>query len=172
MDDHQNTTYKLARFFNVIFNPKMYRWLLFVNLIFIPAIIFFEESNIVRIAVLVSLNSIMILDMLFHSPKALSSSHGGVEFEEYVRMKPRTSKFVITHGRFWWLKVRCSVLNITNIDFHQNFIEKIFDVGHISFSGKALFTAKRDLDRIEEKDAFTIYGIKHFSRFRSEFLQN
>jgi hypothetical protein len=92
-----------------------------------------------------------------------------IEFIQYVALSPKTSRFAMTKGRFIWRKVSYSVSSIHDIVFHQNFIEKFFNIGHISFKGKALFTAKKDLDRITEKNMFTLYGIRNFSEFKLKF---
>ena len=67
------------------------------------------------------------------------------------------------------VKISCTVTDLYEVEYHQSFIEKIFNVGHISFKGNARYTAKIDLDRIKEKRIFKIYGIVHFSRFKEEF---
>ena len=166
-----HATYKLNRFFNIIFNPVM-------NIQLIVSIIFLVIWGILRdrndisatVAGVLLLVTIMVLDMFFHSPKYLIFEDQKICFDEYVRMKPVTSHFVITRGIFYWLKVSYSVSNARNIKFDQSFIEKIFDIGHISFEGDASFTAKKDMDRIKKEDKFTIYGIRHFSSFKTQIF--
>ena len=160
-------TYKLNRVFNIVFNPDMYINLIILNLLLVLWIIFLNNDSVFVIsACVLTLETIMILDMFFHSPKHLVLEDQKICFDEYIRMKPIKSPFVMTKGRFYWLKVSYSVSNARNVKFKQSFIEKIFDIGRISFEGDATFTAKKDMDRIKQKDKFIIYGIKHFSACR------
>ena len=127
-----------------------------------------KQSVCVYIASIAFGNIIAATTMVFHCPKTIVISKEMVKFEDYINMRPEH-----IHGNgFWWLKVSYSVSEIKEIQFHQNVIEKTFNVGHISFSGKATFTAKRDIDRIKEKDTFIIYGIKNFSDFMLNFPNN
>ena len=164
----------ISRFFNALTDPKKYWWLILINV----ALAFFEicnhigpnDSVYVRISVIACVEIIALSDMILHSPKAFSLSCGALFFDEYDRIRPQKSAFVISLGKFWWLKISYTVTEIKNVEFHQNAFEKLFNVGRISFCGKATYTAKRDTDSIKEKYAFTIYGISNFSIFKSKFL--
>lgn len=163
-------TYKLCRFFN-IFNPKVYKWLVTVTVAYTVmfAIVYFSNrSAIITVAIAETVSIVIFcINLLLHCPKALSVCDGNIEFIDYVNMRPR---YLRTRG-FWWLKVSYSVSDVRNLQFHQNFIEKHFDMGHISFSGRVQISAKRDVDRIKERDVYVIYGIRNFSLFALD-LQN
>ena len=167
-NDSQNckTTVKLNRFFN-IFNPKVYKITLFTIAIFIVFGIYLictgKQSFAVYAVSAIILVMMNVLSIELHCPKKLLIGKDTIEFEDYHNVRPRNRHI---RSGFWWLKVSYSVSDIKDIEFHQSFIEKIFDVGHISFSGKATFFAKRDIDRIKEQDTFVIYGIKNFSHFK------
>ena len=163
------TVYRLNRIFN-IFNEKVYMYLILTNIfILIAGISFnsFDKSSIAEfISIFVIINAITIISLVFHCPDSFTVIGKSLEFDDYISLRPE-----FRYGKgFWWLKVSYSVTEIKNVEFHQNVIEKIFDVGHISFSGKATFSAKRDLERIPDKNDFVIYGIKHFSQFKTSFL--
>ncbi len=165
--ENYKTTVKLNRFFN-IFNPKVYKITLFTIAIFLVFGIYLictgKSSFAVYAVSSIILVTINALSIGLHCPKKLFIGKDTIEFEDYRSVRPR---YMRVKKGFWWLKVGYSVSNIKDIEFHQNFIEKIFDVGHISFSGKATFFAKRDVDRIKEQDTFVIYGIKNFSHLKN-----
>ena len=171
MYSERSITFRLNRFFN-IFNPKVYKFLIVLNGILLVWGIYLISANkqsvCVYIASIAFGNIIAATTMVFHCPKTIVISKEMVKFEDYINMRPEH----IHRNGFWWLKVSYSVSEIKEIQFHQNVIEKTFNVGHISFSGKATFTAKRDIDRIKEKDTFIIYGIKNFSDFMLNFPNN
>ena len=169
MYDTESVTVRLNRFFN-LFNPSVYKWWILTHgivLLWGIYLICSERSVTKMIIIVVLLNAITLPNMLLHCPKTLTLSENNVAFEDYINMKPRYRRV----SGFCWLKVSYSVSEIKDVEFHQNAIEKIFDVGHIHFSGKATFTAKRDVDRIKEKDMFVIYGIKDFFSFSNQFLR-
>ena len=170
MSHNEPNTYKQSRLFSLISNPTMWWVFLFTNVILLIGGAFLsKDSLVVRICVWVTLNGIMVSDMIRHSPKSFSGNRSCINFDEYRRMRIKKSTFHMTHGRFRWLKINWSVSNVRNIEFHQNFFEKIFDIGHVSFSGDATFYAKRDLEKIKEQNVFSLYGIKNFSKFKLDF---
>lgn len=170
MNEHLSKTYRLKRLFNLC-NPKEYGRLLLLNVVIIVFQFFFAKESIpVGVSILVLVNVLSVMGTIRYSPKMLSFHRDGIEFDQYVRLKPNHSGFFVTRGVWWWRKVHYTVSDVNHIDFRQSFIEKIFDVGHISFRGKATWIAKKDLDRIKEKDTFTLYGIPHFTLFRAEHL--
>lgn len=169
MSDYQRTDYRLNRLSNLFSNPERYRFFLFINSVLIISFFFTNDFIGVSICCLASVNCIVVPDLILHSAKTFSFHSNSIEFDEYVRMSLKKSKYVMTKGAFRWLKISYSVSNVHSIEFHQNPIEKIFDIGHISFQGDAVFSAKRDIDRIKEKDLFTIYGIRNFAEFKLNF---
>ena len=167
--ENTGITYKLNRFFNVIFNPTMNKWLILANIVMIIWNILSNKGSIVvDIACILIVNGMMILDMLFHSPKKIISNGEVIEFAGYI-IKRKKFRFGIKKGEIIWNKVSYSVLDIKEIQFHQNFIEKMFDIGHISFCGRAVWMAISGDDGIKKKDRFEIYGIKRFSDFKARF---
>lgn len=169
MHNETSAKVKLNRFFN-IFNPKVYNILILLNIMFLiwGIYLFFtgKQSVSIYIASAVTANIIMAAIMVYHCPKVLVIGNDTLKFDDYFNIHP---KHIRVEG-FCWLKVSYSVTELKDIQFHQNVVEKFFNVGRISFTGKATFTSKRDLDRIKEKDTFVIYGIKNFSDFKLNFL--
>lgn len=175
MTDRQKT-YKLNCFFNIILNPQKYVILLISNALLILGLISSITNNNdtvpVSLSTFVFANIILYIILLYHTPKVIKTIGNTVELYEYITLRPQNRTFIKVRGRFWWLRVNYSVSEIKNVNFHQSFFEKAFDVGRVTFNGEAVFDAKRDMDLIPHKHSFTIYGVKHFSRFKSEFLQN
>jgi len=172
MSEKQVKTYRLNRLFNLC-DPREYGWLIFINFVLIILEFFFAKESIpVIVSTLVFVNVLFVVGMITHSPKMLSFHGEEIEFDQYVCLKPNHSGFFTSRGIVWWRKVHYTVPDVKQMELRQNFIERIFDVGHVSFKGKARWTAKKDLDRIKEKDTFTIYGIPHFSLFRAEMSRN
>ena len=171
----QSESKKLAvnRFYN-LFNPCAFRSIIIYNAVLLIALGYQHlasgDSVWVWLFTTVIVNAILIPDILLHFPKCIVINEDKLAFDDYVSMPPRFGR---RKGLFW-VKVSYSVSEIENVEFHQSKIEKRFGVGHLSFSGKAVFTAKRDVDRIKEKNSFVIYGIKEsdFSQIEHLFKQN
>ena len=168
--DKKELKIRLKRKYNV-FNSKVYKVLLGINAIILFFILFLAFTDASELEVIIPTtilaNIIMAVYMVCHCPKELVICDGRMEFDDHVSSPPELT-FLRVRG-FWWVKVSYSVSEITRIEFCQNKIEKRFDTGHISFSGKATFSAKRNLHRVRERDAFVIYGIGNFSDFQKEF---
>ncbi len=173
MED-KSIVYRINRFFYAIFNPKVNMWIVCLNVMLIFWFIIFgdRDSVVEDIISLLFVDVLIMLYFIFHTPKTVKTNGRDIEFYEYIHMAPKTITFVTTKNRFFWLKVNYSVSNIGDVKFHQSFIEKIFDVGRISFAGTPVITAERDVDRIEKNDRYIIYGIKHFSNVKSQFSYN
>lgn len=168
--ENEARIFKLNRFFN-IFNPQVYKFLALITVI-IAIFVFISIANgdsaAVYISTCLTVIAIAGTDRCLHNPKKLRIDNDSVEFDDYVNLRPR---HVNIRG-MWYLKVSYRVTDIRNVEFHQNALEKFFDVGHISFSGNATFTAKRDLDRITAPPKFVIYGIRNFSLTKSKMFKN
>ena len=169
MEENEVVKIKLRRIFNV-FHSRVYLWMLMYASIFAVYMIVSIRNDIndplISLGVALFCISLAMQDVVLHCPKYLLIFEKRVEFEDYINMRPKNRM-----GKgFWWLKVHYSVSEIHDVEFHQNAIERLFNVGHISFSGKAIVTAKRDVDRIPEKDRFVIYGICNFYDFQRDFL--
>ncbi len=159
--------YKLHRLWN-IFNPPVHKDLF----ILIPLIIAFALLHVVEKAyspyvyISAGIAALILAEwrILRHCPKSLTFCGQDFLFTNNVYLPPRIP-FGHIHG-IGWLKVQYRISDIQNLTFQQNELEKLFDVGHIVFSGKVSFEAKRDMDRIKVPDEFRIYGIKHFTEFK------
>lgn len=162
-------TFRLNRIFN-IFNPYVYRYAIITAAIsltlFIIGIINKEEYVSFLFFPFIAVIIFLIAVEIYHRPLKISIYNGFVDFDDHI--------FLRLDGRngFWWVKVRYSVSDICDMEFHQNFIEKMFDVGHIYFKGKATLISNIDNDKIEEKNVFTLYGIKDFGEFKHCFEKN
>lgn len=63
-------------------------------------------------------------------------------------------------------KVKYTVTDIENLKFEQNKIEKLFNCGHFSFEGNAVY--ETDSDCVVPKTSFTFYGLTHFKQTKKE----
>ena len=109
---------------------------------------------------------LMTLILISYCPAKITVSKKSIEFEDYVRIKPRCS-----HSKgFHFQKVHYTVSEPYNIVCRQTPIEKLLNIGHISFSGNTRFTASKHLEEIESPKIFRIYGIPNFSSFKENFL--
>jgi hypothetical protein len=167
MNDISNTTYKLNRLFN-IFAPYEYTPLLLGNILFVAVSIsslFYKKAPLPAvISTFVAANIIFIIKLLLNNPRKIQIDGNSMAFNDFIRIRSMYSK----HGRS--IKVSYSVSDINELEFHQNAVEKMFDVGHITFKGTATFTSKqRYMDRIPDKNSFSIYGIRDFALFKSEY---
>ncbi len=160
---------KLFRIFNV-FNPEVYKLFLSMCAFFLVpvSLLIFLSSN-VEYSDFFGL-AIPVIWVLFyeiiHCAKYLEANEGCFTFSEYVVVKYRYLGFIRPKYRRR-VKVEFRVDNVKIVGFSQNFIEKAFDVGRISFEGKTTFYADRYPDLIVPPERFTIYGIKDFDRFKS-----
>ena len=109
---------------------------------------------------------LMTVILVSHCPAKITVSQKFIEFEDYVHIKPRSAH---SNG-FHFQKVCYTVSNPYNIEYHQNRIEKLWNIGHISFSGSTRFTASKHLEEIEAPKVFRIYGIPNFSSFKENSL--
>ena len=64
------------------------------------------------------------------------------------------------------VKVRYTVTALRDVNFSQNFFEKLFDTGTFTFTGHTEFEAKKHVDKIEPQKIHTITGIRQFSKMR------
>jgi len=82
--------------------------------------------------------------------------------------------FLRHHQRY--IDVGYSISNIKDIVYKQNFIEKLFDIGHIHFKGEVKFMAisnrEYEKEQIRENVWFRkyhrIYGITNFSKLKED----
>lgn len=171
--NEERKEFRLNRFFN-IFNPKVYITLIILDAVLLISGIYqylTKDFSLISYIESAALGNVVVI--VIHSllcPKKVLISKDTIEFDDYQYIEPHNG--VIRTRGLGWLKISYCVSQIKDIALHQNFIEKLFNVGRISFSGKARFTAKRDLEKVREKDRFVIYGIRRFSEFKRNFSDN
>lgn len=153
-----------------IFHPKVYSpFLLLLSVIVLNGLVLFLKGKLeLPVYPLAGATVLVLLTLILSSycPQKITVSKTAVEFDDYVHIKPRSA-----HSKgFHFQKVHFTVSNPYNIVYRQNPIEKLLNIGHISFSGNTRFTANKHLEEIEAPKVFRIYGIPNFSSFRKNFL--
>lgn len=158
-------TYGINRLFYTFSSLDRCLWLLLINAVLLIWAVIFREQNPLPVTVGCSilLNVLMLLSLFIHSPALLSTNGRFAVFDEYVYLLWKLG--TLSRGIYFWCKVGYSVTDLYDIEFRQSFIEKMLDIGRISFRGRVTREAKH-LDKIKEKDRFTIGGIRHFSSFK------
>ena len=156
-------TYGINRLFYTFSSLDRCLWLLLINTVLLIWTVVSHCPQPVAIGVFLLLNVLMLLSLFIHAPALLSTNGRFAVFDEYVYLLWNLG--TLSRGIYFWCKVGYSVTDLYDIEFRQSFIEKIFDIGRISFRGRVTREAKH-LDRIKEKDRFTIGGIRHFSSFK------
>ncbi len=148
---------KLFRIFNLLRPQFLF---LFVVAIILTAIF----SSIDKFNIVITIFIVFFLAMFIY-PKTLEINENVYIYSERV-LKPRPKISFVRKTRSF-VKVHFNVTEIQNLEFHQNFIEKLFDVGHISFQGKTNFEIdKNDLENEElVNNNHLIYGIPNFKEF-------
>lgn len=158
------------RLFNFL-NPKFYRMLLLLLAFFVIGGLCMlpskEDPWFVYPLSAATVTLIYCIIRFLHFPKDVTLEAGKLRFCDYVDVSHRWGG----KRRFHWVKVEYTVWDIHDLAFHQTAIERRFDVGHISFSGRCEFRAARDIELIEAPEKFAIYGIRDFSAFEYELLQ-
>ena len=154
-------TIKLRQIFNV-FNPKLTvhfgAVLLGVSLLIIGVF----KLPAILLSILLGILGIYIVAA--QSPKEIEIYDEYLKFSDYLHIRPGS----YAKTGFWWLRVDYTVREVEIIRFEQNVIEKRFDMWHVTFSGNAIFNAKRSLAKIPEKNVFTIYGVKDIDGFKNK----
>ena len=153
-----------------IFHPRVYSpFLLLLSVIVLNGIaLFLKEKFEFPVYPLAGATVLFLMTLILiaYCPAKITVSQKSIEFEDYVHIKPRSA-----HSKgFHFQKVCYTVSNLYGIEYHQNAIEKLLDIGHISFSGNARFTASKHLEEIEAPKVFRIYGIPNFSSFKENIL--
>ena len=161
------TKIKLNRFFN-IFNPRVYNKVLVAALLLTIFEIVYVKNHKSFVASFLGVCFVIvafIFSECLHCEKHLVIGKKCLKFDNLLHIRPG---LVRGYGLFW-LKVSYCVTDICNISFKQNAFEKFFNTGRLTFSGKATFEAKRDMDKIKLPETFYICGIKNFSEFKETF---
>ena len=91
-----------------------------------------------------------------------------------LKLEQDVIRFTYTHyvrrfRRSVPVRVDYTVMNIRDLKFEQNSIEKLFNAGHISFTGR-VFENSDSLysDDINPKTSFTFYGLTDFKNTKKE----
>lgn len=95
----------------------------------------------------------------FDYPKYLFVDYDQISYTEKLHIPLRHSTVFKT------VKVTYCVTNVTSLELRQNWFERLFNTGHICFSGNTTFTAKKLMDRIYKRERHWVYGIDHFNEF-------
>lgn len=95
----------------------------------------------------------------FDYPKYLFVDYDQISYTEKVHIQLRHSTV------FGNVKVTYCVTDITFLQLRQNWFERLFNTGHICFSGNTTFTAKKLMDRIYKRERHWVYGIYDFNDF-------
>ncbi len=157
---------RLARIFN-IFNPKVYKKLFWILLFFVTIIVFDAldpklgvEDFIAALLMVI----IVLVCAVMRCPKYIEASNGCFAFTDTETVVFEGWKF--TRNRRRTVTVKYRVSEIRDFEFSQNAVEKMFNVGHISFRGYVNFEANRYDELVKPPEKFVIYGIKNFDRFK------
>lgn len=158
-------------FFN-IFNPKVYTLGLIVFVFFaamsVCTIGYSIGIFITDIIVLILLTIIIAFIGVSHSPHNVEIHPNRIDFNDYAYYIPNGLSFGTKRKIF--VKIHCSVFNAEQFELKQNSIEKRFDIGHITFSGKLIVSCEEEFKLRNKGSNFSIYGIKNFSKFKEIFF--
>ena len=108
---------------------------------------------------------IFILVVLIHAPKKLRIKSNEIIYDQVLYVHPDFSFVKGVH----YLRVTYITENAKNIAFEQNFFEKLFNTGHITFEGYAVIRAKRDVHKIRARYNHSVYGIRKFDEVKKKF---
>lgn len=120
-----------------------------------------EKLTAIPLTVLLILLSTAGL-ITFNKPKGFEILGDRIDYSTYLRLSIPSD-----YGRkvnFPRIKVHYTVTDAKIVSFGQSSLERIFDTGHIAFTGKITFTADKYLDDIPEINSFNVYGIRDFSK--------
>ena len=150
---------RLIRVFNFV-QPQAAMALVFFPCSWMFLQFLYSKSIQVSTTILVAIIVLIFYPLKY--PKQLKLSQGTIVYREDVNFhNPR--------GKGWnSTKVEFTVSNIFKYELHQNWFERLFNVGHITFVGTTTFTAKKHLDRVPERRMHCLYGIPKFREFSQE----
>ena len=156
-------TVKLKRIF-YLFNPVCWiPWAIFLAL---PLLWRGNNSIAVRTGLDFTLLALFI-GTLFTFPESFSIENGTIRYTDFV--KART--FWISRGGVS-VRVDYTVRRVRDVEFRQNFVERLFNVGHMRFRGSTSFDAKEKWeDRIPGRKKHVLYGIPHFDEFQEQLKE-
>lgn len=103
--------------------------------------------------------------IIANKPKEFEILGDRIEYSTYKRLiisSPSRRK-----GYFPRVKVHYTITDVKIASLCQTPLEKLFDIGRITFTGKITFTSNKYLDKIPPCNCFPAYGIKNFSTART-----
>ena len=151
--------YSLSRIFN-IFRPSFGLLIIFLSLIFLLSIIV-NGFNIMKVLEIVIVLIIFVIFYPLNYPKNIEINENQLRYRQLVRLYNKYG-----HGSKS-IKVSYTITNITNIEYHQNSVEKIFNVGHICFQGETIIHDSKHVEEVFVPLCHRIYGITKFDEFHS-----
>ena len=156
-------TVKLKRIF-YLFNPVCWiPWSIFLALCLL-----WRGNN--SIAVRTSLDFTLLalfIGALFTFPGSFSIENGTIRYTDHVRVRT----FWISTGGVS-VRVDYTVRRVRDVEFRQNFVERLFNVGHMRFCGSTSFDTKEKWeDRIPNRKKHVLYGIPHFDEFQEQLKE-
>ena len=152
---------KLLQIFN-IFNPQL--TLNFVGVLLAVAVLIIGIFELLATLFSILFGIICIFAVASRSPKEIEFYDEYLKFSDYLYIRPGP----YAKRGFWCLRVDYTVREVKIVRFEQNAIEKCFGVWRVTVSGNAVFAAKRDLEKIPEKNTFTFYGVKDIDGFKNK----
>ena len=162
--NRQKKTWAVSRFFSFLFSPMKIIFFILMNVCLIATLVSIGlEAVLWGILILPCIDVIVFLIFTQKTSKSFEQEKCVLTFTDEVILR----RTILSRARY--VRVKYTVLEVEDVVFTQNFIEKIFDVGRVSFSGRYLFDAGKHQDRIRERHRFKIRGIKNFSKFKNEF---
>ena len=159
----QGMTIKLRRVFN-LFNPTY--WIPWFVLLAVLLIWRGDESLVVRVSLDIIVLMIYLLSLL-DFPGSFSIEKGTIQYTDRVRIP------IFEHGKGRInVRVKYTVRRVRDVEFRQNFVERLFNVGHMRFRGSTSFDAKEKWeDRIPGRKKHVLYGIPHFHEFQEQIKE-
>ena len=160
----EKKTWGISRFFSFLFTPVKILPFIVLNAFIVTNSVFIGLKAVLwGLLIIPCIDVIVFMIFAYTIPKSFGQENGVLSFEEDVYLRYYFSR----NGRF--VKVKYTVFEVKDVVFSQNFIEKKFNVGRVSFSGPSLLEAGKHEERIKKKNHFVIRGIKNFSKFKTEF---
>lgn len=128
-----------------------------------------ESNALAKISTLLITTLLILLSttaiITFNKPKEFEILGDRVELSTYMRLKVPSP-----YGRkrsYPRVKVHYTITEAKIMSIGQSALERAFDTGHITLTGKITFTADKYLDLIPEKSCVALYGIKEFSKSKA-----
>ena len=98
----------------------------------------------------------------FNKPKGFEILGDRVEFSTYLRLNIPSDYGRKSH--YPRVLVHYTITDAKILSRGQSSLERAFDVGHVTVTGKVTFTSDKYLENIPERSYFVFYGIRDFSK--------